>query len=312
MGRLWLLLGVIGVVTAIESRVAVDRWMGHREYLYRPFLLHPGTNVIAWRPYYRDVQVGDRVVALNGLTFTGAAQLEQLRVQNYSRWNYAPMNRYNQYPDAPWATVHGDAQIREVDTGHAHCTCGALGPHEVVLYLIVPPLLCLLVGAIGSLALLALRVETWWVVLGVCLSLTILPVDFGWTQSFTQAADVRQWPEAWMRIPAIVVRTFFMSSWVGWLLLLTGERWRWLLASPVFAYAGVVTLSEVLWSEQYQRLLWPYPPPLPDWATFVAVGLVFLYALWRRSVAALAVAACAIPFALFPLAERHWFALPSP
>lgn len=107
----WVLLAVIAVVTAIESRVAVDTWMGHREFLYRPFVMRPGTNIVERAVHW----VKDR--------------------------------------------QRGDGTLHESEVGHGHCTCGALGPREVVLYLILPPAFCLVVGMLGAVVLLALRGE---------------------------------------------------------------------------------------------------------------------------------------------------------
>ena len=109
----WVLLAVIAVVTAIESRVAVDTWMGHREFLYRPFVMRPGTNIVEGAVHW----VKDR--------------------------------------------QRGDGTLHESEVGHGHCTCGSPGPREVVLYLILPPAFCLVVGMLGAMVLLALRGDPW-------------------------------------------------------------------------------------------------------------------------------------------------------
>lgn len=316
MQRLWPFMCLIAVVTAIETRVALDTWRGHQEYLYRPFVLRAGTNEIVWHHFVEDLRVGDRLLALEGRPFTGMAQLEQWRVATYSRWNWepyiVPSNPYNQYPDVPWVTVRrADGRVQDVETGHAHCTCGAFGPREVALYLILPRLFCLAVGMLGAAALLALPESrrNAGVVFAVCLSLAMLSLDFAWTDAFTQAADVRQWPEAWMRVPALVIRTFFGASWAGWLAVMTGGRWRWWFATPVFTLATVASLCEVGWSENYKVLgfYWSVPRVLSFWVPALLGG----YALWRRTARSVMVAVCGLPFALFPLAPEYWFRLPT-
>jgi len=148
-----------------------------------------------------------------------------------------------------------------------HCTCGIPGPSEALAQA-AWPLWTILLGLVA--VILHRETRIGWLLLALVLPLGhwfffprvwTVPYHSVWS-GFYRPADVREWAEIAMRVPALVQQAFFDWSWPAWLILLllpdqsTRSVRIWALVSPFLLLGVLHSIFAVAWSENYR----PFAP----------------------------------------------------